>query len=223
MSHPYMKIEIKLTKDNSHTLFVPDLNETYHSKHGAIQEANHVFIDAGLGYFKKERLTILEVGFGTGLNTLTNIYAEQNAIHIDYNGVELHPLESKIIEKLNYVGLIKNATEEQFSNIHNLKWNESSQVSKYFNLTKLNQSIAALEEINKYDVVYFDAFGPEVQPEMWGKSIFEKVYNSLKENGILVTYCAKGSVKRTLKEVGFTVENISGPPGKREMTRAIKC
>jgi tRNA U34 5-methylaminomethyl-2-thiouridine-forming methyltransferase MnmC len=203
---------------------VPDLNETYHSKHGAIQEANHVFIDAGLGYFKKECLTVLEVGFGTGLNTLlTNIYAENNSMYIDYTGIEFYPLENKIIKQLNYVDLIKKATVEQFSNIHNLKWNESSQVSKYFNLTKLNQSIAALEEVNKYDVVYFDAFGPEVQPEMWSKSIFKKIYDSLKENGILVTYCAKGSVKRTLKEVGFMVENLPGPPGKREMTRAIKC
>jgi tRNA U34 5-methylaminomethyl-2-thiouridine-forming methyltransferase MnmC len=166
----------------------------------------------------------LEVGFGTGLNTLlTNIYAENNSMYIDYTGIEFYPLENKIIKQLNYVDLIKKATVEQFSNIHNLKWNESSQVSKYFNLTKLNQSIAALEEVNKYDVVYFDAFGPEVQPEMWSKSIFKKIYDSLKENGILVTYCAKGSVKRTLKEVGFMVENLPGPPGKREMTRAIKC
>lgn len=218
-----MKIEIKLTEDNSHTLFVTDLNETYHSKHGAIQEANHVFIGAGLKYFKKESLTVLEVGFGTGLNTLlTNIYAENNTIYIDYTGVEFYPLENRIIEQLNYVGLIKNATVEQFSNIHNLKWNKSSQLSKYFNLTKINQSIEALEDVNKYDVVFFDAFGPEVQPGMWSKFIFEKIYGSLKEMGIMVTYCAKGSVKRTLKEVGFIVENLPGPPGKREMTRAIK-
>ncbi|MCB9359809.1 MAG: tRNA (5-methylaminomethyl-2-thiouridine)(34)-methyltransferase MnmD [Flavobacteriales bacterium] len=218
-----MKIEIKLTKDNSHTLFIPVLNETYHSKHGAIQEANHVFIDAGLKFFSAKQLSVLEVGFGTGLNTLlTNIYAEQNTVWVDYIGVELHPLKKEIIEQLNYVDLIAKATEEQFSNIHNQKWNESSQVSKHFNLTKLNQSIAELEDVNKYDVIFFDAFGPEVQPEMWSNSIFKKMYSSLKEKGILVTFCAKGSVKRTLKEVGFTVENLPGPPGKREMTRAVK-
>ncbi|TXB66673.1 tRNA (5-methylaminomethyl-2-thiouridine)(34)-methyltransferase MnmD [Vicingus serpentipes] len=218
-----MKIEIKLTDDNSHTLFVPDLNETYHSKHGAIQESMHVFVNAGLGYFNQDKLTVLEVGFGTGLNAiLSSVFALENAVLVDYTGVEAYPINNEITQQLNYANLIEGVSEEQFLNLHYLRWNEKTKISNYFSLTKLNKSIKDFELDNNFDVVFFDAFGPNVQPEMWDKSIFENLFNSLKENGVLVTYCAKGSVKRTLKEVGFTIENLPGPPGKREMTRAIK-
>lgn len=218
-----MKIEIKLTDDNSHTLFVPDLNETYHSKHGAIQESMHVFVNAGLGYFNEKKLTVLEVGFGTGLNAaLSCIFAEDNAVLVDYTGVEAFPINNEIAQQLNYTSLIEGLSEKEFLNLHYLRWNEKTKISNYFSLTKLNKSIKDFELDNNFDVVFFDAFGPNVQPEMWDKSIFENLFNSLKENGVLVTYCAKGSVKRTLKEVGFTIENLPGPPGKREMTRAIK-
>jgi tRNA U34 5-methylaminomethyl-2-thiouridine-forming methyltransferase MnmC len=218
-----MKIEIKLTDDNSHTLFVPDLNETYHSKHGAIQESMHVFVNAGLGYFNEKNLTVLEVGFGTGLNAaLSFIFAEDNAVLVDYTGVEAFPINNEIAQQLNYTSLIEGLSEKEFLNLHYLRWNEKTKISNYFSLTKLNKSIKDFELDNNFDVVFFDAFGPNVQPEMWDKSIFENLFNSLKENGVLVTYCAKGSVKRTLKEVGFTIENLPGPPGKREMTRAIK-
>lgn len=218
-----MKIEIKLTNDNSHTLFVPDLNETYHSKHGAIQESMHVFVNAGLGYFNEKKLTVLEVGFGTGLNAaLSCIFAEDNAVLVDYTGVEAFPINNEIAQQLNYTSLIEGLSEKVFLNLHYLRWNKKTKISNYFSLTKLNKSIKDFELDNNFDVVFFDAFGPNVQPEMWDKSIFENLFNSLKENGVLVTYCAKGSVKRTLKEVGFTIENLPGPPGKREMTRAIK-
>jgi tRNA U34 5-methylaminomethyl-2-thiouridine-forming methyltransferase MnmC len=219
-----MKIEIKITKDNSHTLFIPELNETYHSKHGAVQEANHVFIDAGLKYFSAKQLSVLEVGFGTGLNTLlTYRYAENYKTDINYYSVELYPLKKELIAQLNYTSVIKGVSQELFLSIHNSSWEEANKISTYFKLTKINKSI--LEDINLFgmDLVYFDAFGPEVQPEMWSKEVFEQIYTMMKPNGVLVTYCAKGVVKRTLKEVGFMVENLPGPPGKREMTRAIKC
>lgn len=218
-----MEIEIKLTKDNSQTLFVPELNETYHSRHGAIQESNHVFIDAGLGYFSTKKISVLEIGFGTGLNALLScLYAKSNKINIDYSSVELYPLKKEIIEQLNYTEIIEEASLEDFLKIHQCIWEEENKISNFFNLTKLNTSILNDLNLNGFDVVFFDAFGPEVQPDMWSKSIFQNMYTSLKENGILVTYCAKGSVKRTLREVGFKVENLPGPPGKREMTRAIK-
>lgn len=218
-----MEIEIKITKDNSHTLFVPELNETYHSRHGAIQESKHVFIAAGLGCFSTEKISVLEVGFGTGLNALLSyLYAKNNKINIDYSSVELYPLKQEIIEQLNYTENIEGVSQEIFFNLHKCKWEEENKISNFFKLTKLNTSILNELNLNGFDVVFFDAFGPEVQPEMWSKFIFEKMYDSLKEKGILVTYCAKGSVKRTLKEVGFAIENLPGPPGKREMTRATK-
>jgi tRNA U34 5-methylaminomethyl-2-thiouridine-forming methyltransferase MnmC len=220
------KPEIKITADGSHTLYVPNLDETYHSVHGAIQEAMHVYINAGLNYFNdKKELAILEVGFGTGLNTfLTYREAIKKELNINYSAIEAYPLSIEEISKLNYLQeLAADQFEmEVFDKIHKSKWEVSEPISNMFSLRKLNMLLQDFAENNQYDVIYFDAFGPMVQPELWEEVILKNMYNSLKSNGILVTYCAKGSVKRALKQVGFTVENIPGPPGKREMTRAIK-
>jgi tRNA U34 5-methylaminomethyl-2-thiouridine-forming methyltransferase MnmC len=219
-------IEIRVTADGSHTLYVTDLDETYHSVHGAIQEAVHVYVNAGFNFFKdKKSLAVLEVGFGTGLNTfLTYREGLKNNVKVSYSSIEAYPLSLKNIECLNYLGQL-NATEGEvklFNEIHQTKWNKESKLTNQFVLRKLEMLLQNFKEKEVYDVVYFDAFGPQVQPELWEAKILQLMYDSLLPKGILVTYCAKGSVKRALKEVGFTIENIPGPPGKREMTRAIK-
>ncbi|MCB0409371.1 MAG: tRNA (5-methylaminomethyl-2-thiouridine)(34)-methyltransferase MnmD [Flavobacteriales bacterium] len=217
-------LHIKNTSDGSHTLYVPELDETYHSIHGAVQEAKHVFINNGLEYFKGlKKFSVFEVGFGTGLNTiLTKLYAEKNQVEINYHTIESFPISLEIIEKLNYAQEINGIEKEDFLKIHEISWGENHQLSAYFKLTKVHDRIQGYETDRKFDVIFYDAFGPRAQKEMWEKSIFEKMFSLLNSDGILVTYCAKGQVKRNLKEVGFVVETLPGPPGKREMTRAIK-
>lgn len=220
------KAQIKITADGSHTLYVPDLDESYHSVHGAIQEAIHVYINAGYNYFKtNNELNVLEVGFGTGLNTLLT-YREtfKDARRVNYTSIDAYPLAYESIEQLNYLDELKSNLQEQefFFQIHQAKWNSFTEINKLFSLEKLNLLLEDFNVKNKFDVIYFDAFGPRVQPELWKVDILTKMYEALVDEGILVTYCAKGSVKRALKEVGFTVDSIPGPPGKREMTRAIK-
>lgn len=219
-----MKQELKITKDGSHTLFIPELDETYHSVHGSIQEAEHVFIQAGFNsVVDKTHLNILEVGFGTGLNAILSYKnANEKRVNVDYTGVELYPLEVDLIKKLNYTNLIEEVSEEELLLLHTCSWEEPVTCSPYFKMTKLKIPILEFKTSNFFDVIYFDAFGPNAQAEMWEQPVFEIMYRSLKEGGHLVTYCAKGSVKRLLKETGFKVEALPGPPGKREMTRAIK-
>lgn len=219
------KREFRITADGSHTLYVPHLDETYHSKHGAIQEALHVFIGAGFNYFKKPQLKILEVGFGTGLNAfLTLLESEKIDVITNYTGIEAFPLDNNVVQQLNYTDKLslKDKEIELFGQLHKVEWESYQQITKNFTLNKLKVELGEFNSIEKFDIVYFDAFGPQVQPEMWTLSIFEAIYNLLSQDGILVTYCAKGSVKRALKEVGFKVESLPGPPGKREMTRAVK-
>lgn len=220
------KPEIKITADGSHTLYIPSLDETYHSVHGAIQEAIHVYIDAGFNYFKiKEKLNVLEVGFGTGLNTfLTYQEALKNAVEVNYTSIEAYPLAIYDVEKLNYLQELKASGIEEsiFNKLHQVKWNENEKITTSFSLRKLKIMLQNFNEKEQFDIIYFDAFGPRVQPELWEVPILHKMFNALNKNGVFVTYCAKGSVKRALKEVGFTIENIPGPPGKREMTRARK-
>lgn len=220
-----MKKVFQLTADGSHTLYVEGLDETYHSKHGAIQEAEHVFISAGLDYFTELNLNVLEVGFGTGLNTfLTLLSAQKKNIKVNYTGIEAYPLSDEIIQQLNYTDELNSTKEEQelFQKLHEVEWESVQKITPYFNLIKWEVDLTEFKAEQQFDLIYFDAFGPRVQPEMWTKEIFEKMYTALNPNGILVTYCAKGSVKRTLKEVGFEIEALPGPPGKREMTRAVK-
>jgi len=220
-----MNRKLITTNDGSQTIFVEDLNETYHSIHGAIQEANHVFIDHGLRLFHSdERVRILEVGFGTGLNALlTFLNADNLKLNVDYVGVEAFPVEEELLEKIEYPSFLEGGAEEMFKRIHDCAWNEKHELSNSFALTKMKMKIELLQsETNFFDLIYFDAFGPAVQGELWQPTILNQMYDLLKLNGVLVTYCAKGQVKRDLKSAGFTVETLPGPPGKREMTRAIK-
>ena len=220
-----MKRKIIQTSDGSKTIFLPDWNESYHSKHGAIQEANHVFINKGLhhliGSGKFSVVNILEIGFGTGLNAfLTAIEAQQKEITINYTGIEAYPVLEDELTTLNY---FKTAEEQQlFTTIHSVSWEDFQDISSVFKLNKCKKFIQDITDKATYNLIYFDAFGARVQPELWTEKVFENMFNALVSNGVLVTYSAKGSVRRAMQAVGFTVERLSGPPGKREMLRATK-
>ena len=219
-----MKREIFQTLDGSTTIHLPEWNESYHSKHGAIQEAFHVFISNGLSLFKNKPLSILEIGFGTGLNTfITFLEASKTTQIIDYVGVEAYPVSPEEVLQMNYVSEL-NALKQKpiFEKMHDSKWEEKIEISENFTLTKRNQFFKDITDKNAFDLIYFDAFGYRVQPELWSTEIFKIMYDSLKSEGILVTYAARGVVKRSMIEVGFTVEKLPGPPGKREMFRATK-
>ena len=229
-----MKREIFITSDGSTSIHLPDWNEQYHSKHGAIQEAYHVFIKAGFDKFlettsqKNEStqttISILEIGFGTGLNAfVTFLEADKKNIKIDYVGVEAYPIEANEVEKLNYVAELKAENNQAiFNKMHTTSWDEKHTISDDFLLTKRKQFFADINDENAFDLIYFDAFGATNQPELWTEEIFKKMYVALKFGGVLTTYAAKGSVRRAMQTVGFTVERLAGPPGKREMLRAIK-
>jgi tRNA U34 5-methylaminomethyl-2-thiouridine-forming methyltransferase MnmC len=220
-----MKRKIIITSDGSSSIYLPEWDEPYHSIHGAIQEACHVFIKSGLEYFNgKSNLSILETGFGTGLNALiTLIESQKKGIAIDYTGVEAYPVVPEEVEQLNYVEQLQvNELKEVFNDLHNVPWEEKTEITKGFKLTKQKKSFTEIGDQNLYDLIYFDAFSPERQPELWTPEIFEKMFLSLKDNGILVTYSAKGSVRRAMQSAGFIVERLPGPPGKREMMRAVK-
>lgn len=221
-----MKREILITSDGSTTIHLPDWDEQYHSKHGAIQEAYHVFLRAGFDEIieSNKNISILEIGFGTGLNAfITFLEAREKIIKVDYVGVEAYPISSDEVIKLNYVEELK-ARKEQliFDMLHSVSWEEKQSISENFQLTKRKQFFEEITDTNTFDLIYFDAFGAKNQPELWTEDIFLRMYNAIKENGILVTYSAKGSVRRAMQTVGFSVERIPGPPGKREMLRAIK-
>lgn len=222
-----MKTEIIKTGDGSLTLYVPELDEHYHSTFGAVQESLHVFILSGLNVLagaEKKTINILEIGFGTGLNALLTYFEKASGCSVNYCSIEAFPLKNEIIKKLNYTDFIKNESSEViFSKIHNAPWNERIQISEEFFLLKIHGKIQQLELAeNEYELVYFDAFGPDVQPEMWSKDIFEKIGKATRSGGILITYSAKGIVRRNLIAAGFETEKIPGPPGKREITKAIK-
>lgn len=217
-------MEIKKTADGSHTLFVPELNEHYHSTFGAIRESMHVFVDAGLNFIdQKGGLNILEVGFGTGLNTLLTAIEKQEQ-QIRYRGIEAFPLENEVIQKLNFPQLIPyDGSDLIFDKIHQAEWGKESAITEGFTLTKTHTKIqeADLPESN-FHLVYFDAFAPDVQPELWTKEIFGKIHAAMKPGGVLVTYSSKGLVKQNLRAAGFTVKRLPGPPGKNHMVRAEK-
>ncbi|MFI0427903.1 tRNA (5-methylaminomethyl-2-thiouridine)(34)-methyltransferase MnmD [Mariniflexile sp. HMF6888] len=251
-----MEREVVITADGSSTIHLPEWDEQYHSKHGAIQEAYHVFIKHGLRHFYNEKnisseftsntvgivsklkrddphecgrevhnkISILEIGFGTGLNAfITLLEAEKIGIEVDYVGVEGYPILTDEVIQLNYpVQLEAEDKESLFKMMHEVSWEEKHLFSNNFSLTKQNRFFSEIKDKGLYNLIYFDAFGARVQPELWTETIFKKMYDALKENGVLVTYAAKGSVRRAMQAVGFKVEKLPGPPGKREMLRATK-
>ncbi len=226
-----MKPELLLTKDGSHTIIVPHNGLTYHSVHGAITESRHVFIEAGLAYvFSKfcakpnVCINVFEMGFGTGLNALLTLQkgaTENTPIH--YTTVELYPLQTEEIKRLNYIELLNDETLSQsLFLLHSCSWNEDVMITPLFALHKQQASLLNVSFNTHFHLIYFDAFAPNAQPELWEADVFRKLYNALVSGGVLVTYCSKGNVRRALQSVGFTVEKLPGPPGKREMIRAIK-
>lgn len=227
--------EVVITGDGSSTIYLPEWEEQYHSKHGAIQEAYHVFIKSGLHYLcelkdsiksknNMSKVSILEIGFGTGLNAfITLLEAEKLNVNIDYVGIEGYPVPLNEIAQLNYITELKADNKDLlFNALHDTVWEACHIITNHFNLTKQNLLFNEIKDVNKYSLIYFDAFGARVQPELWTEAIFEIMHNALKKDGVLVTYSAKGSVRRAMQAVGFEVERLPGPPGKREMLRATK-
>lgn len=222
--------ELQQTADGSHTLFIPEMDEHYHSVNGAVQESRHVFIEAGVhAFFKrvhafaKKDATIFEIGFGTGLNAfLTLLDAEENDRYVHYYSIELYPLSAELVQALNYGEVICPEKNGLFRALHDAAWNEPVKISDRFTLHKLQGDSNSCDLPEGIDLVYFDAFAPDKQPEMWNQEIFDKLYAHMSEGGILTTYCAKGVVRRMMQKAGYSVERIPGPPGKREMLRAMK-
>jgi tRNA U34 5-methylaminomethyl-2-thiouridine-forming methyltransferase MnmC len=218
-------VELRLTEDGSHSLLNCNLNELYHSKHGAIQESMHVFIKMGL--HKKLTLrpsvSILEIGFGTGLNAfLTLLENKLSSLQIFYTALEAYPIPKEKIQELNYATILSAENIFLFQKIHSCEWEMKTEITVNFSLTKIKSKLESAINLPNVDLIYFDAFSPAVQPELWTEEIFSKLFKCLKPEGILVTYSAKGEVKRNLKKAGYVVEGVSGPPGKREMTIATK-
>ena len=234
-----MQRKIITTADGSKTIHLPDWDEQYHSKHGAVQEAVHVFIKTGLHHLchtnenkcqaelveaSQKQVSILEIGFGTGLNAyLTLLESVKLDVNIHYVGVEAYPVNSEEIKVLNYPKIILDIEQDDlFDILHSVDWESKRQITDSFSLLKRNQFFIDIDELEAYNLIYFDAFGARVQPELWTEDIFKTMYEALKPKGVLVTYSAKGSVRRAMQAVGFTVERLPGPPGKREMLRACK-
>lgn len=220
-----MEREIIQTLDGSTTIHLKEWDECYHSKHGAIQEAQHVFIKNGLSLFPNQSVSILEIGFGTGLNAFIS-FLESSKLNqsINYVGVEAYPVNATEVLAMNYVDeLNAKSQKEVFEKMHESKWNEKIELTAEFELTKRKQFFDEIDDVEQFDLIYFDAFGYRVQPELWSTAIFQKMYTALRPGGKLVTYAARGVVKRSMIEVGFTVEKLPGPPGKREMFRASKA
>jgi tRNA U34 5-methylaminomethyl-2-thiouridine-forming methyltransferase MnmC len=227
-------VEFQITEDGSHTLFSEMAGQTYHSSHGAVQESRHIFIDAALAKAQNDmgnaRLSVLEIGFGTGLNALlTAQWARENGVKIEYTTIELYPLREVVYWELNYGRLL--GDEELFLRLHEADWDAGFvQVGENFAIRKCKSDIVewlcneecGMRDEELYDVVYFDAFSPDAQPELWTEDVFRCVYGLMRRGGVLTTYCAKGDVRRAMLAAGFGVEKLQGPPGKRHILRAVK-
>lgn len=218
------ELEIIITSDGSHTLRNNALNETYHSIHGAVQESRHVFIRSGLDYFRQEtkakHVSVLEVGFGTGLNALLTLeYAREHSIQIKYHTLELYPLPVEIWSKLNYGDVEAKA----FADLHEAPWEVECSLTPGFSITKRKVSLLDVKLDVRCDVIYFDAFAPSVQPALWEYDSLQRVTATLNPGGIFVTYSAKGQLRRDLRSLGLQVETLPGPPGKLQMVRASKA
>jgi len=219
-----LKRKIITTADGSKTIQIEDWNEQYHSVHGAVQEAYHVFIKNGLSLFQDRPLSILEIGFGTGLNAfITLLEAKKKGLTVTYKGVEAYPVLPEELRELDYsTALGQSENEEYFLKMHQTPWGHSHEITQKFFLEKKQLDFREVSDTNVFDLIYFDAFGARVQPELWTEEVFEIMFKAMKEGGVLVTYSAKGSVRRAMQQVGFVVERLPGPPGKREMLRALK-
>ena len=221
-----MKRSFLKTADGSLTIQIQDWDEQYHSKHGALAEARHVFIAAGLDHFYRHNpetvpIRVLEVGFGTGLNALLSLqYAQGLGFELEYEGVEGYPVAKEEWQRLNYGILL--SMQPEFQQLHSADWEQWSTLSPHFRIRKRQQFFDQIDDEERFDLVYYDAFGARVQPELWTEAMFEKMYTAIRPGGVLVTYAAKGSVRRAMQAAGFEVERLPGPPGKREMLRASK-
>ncbi len=220
-------LQIKLTKDGSHTLWVQDIQESFHSMNGAITESRHVFIDQGLKYLcqssGKAVISILEIGLGTGLNALlTCCYCQEHKQKVQYTALEPFPLSWELAGRLNYSEHIAHSQSAfWFAELHKTAWGQIEPLNPYFSILRKKETIQDHAALNQYDLCYFDAFAPGRQPDIWDMKVLDIVRRGLKSSGVLVTYCAQGQFKRNLKELGFHVESLPGPPGKKEMTRAV--
>lgn len=214
-------MKLLLTEDGSHTIYSEQFDEIYHSRHGAVAESTHVFIQKGLAAIDKKEARVFEVGFGTGLNAfLTWIYAEEKGLHVNYTSIELYPVSEPLLAEINYPSLFPKH-DAKVSAIHHATWNEVANLSPNFSLRKIQGSVLDLSLASAtMDLIYFDAFSPEKQPELWTADVFKKMYDLLADGGILTTYCSKSFVRRNMQEAGFKVEKLQGPRGKREMVRA---
>jgi tRNA U34 5-methylaminomethyl-2-thiouridine-forming methyltransferase MnmC len=215
--------ELVLTSDGSHTLFVPELNEHYHSINGAVQESNHVFISSGYDHSKADPLRIFEVGFGTGLNALLTAFRSLTGKRkVIYTTIEKYPLKREVVDLLNYHSFAGSHGKKLFAALHAAPWDKTYVIHDNFNLRKINGDLITDKLTGVYDLIYFDAFGPDKQPDIWSYDVFKKIASITVEEGFLTTYSAKGEIKRILKGNGFIVELLPGPPGKRQMIRATR-
>lgn len=214
---------LRRTEDGSHTLYVKNLDEVYHSTHGAIQESMHVFIEQGLKSLNKPGLRILEAGFGTGLNTLlTWKFATEANLTVHYHSVEKYPLTQAEYSQLNYQSLIGGLPKGLLNKMHQATWNTTVQITEHFSLYKEQSDFRSMKPKGIFDLIYFDAFSPEKQPELWSEKVFSLIRSCSNKGAILVSYSSKGVVRRTLISCGFSVTKVPGPPGKREMIRALR-
>ncbi len=220
-----MQHEIIETGDGSKTLFIPAMDEQYHSVNGALTESEYVFLEKGFRHHESNEPRIFEVGFGTGLNAfLTAMWAAKLKRETTFVSIEKYPLDKQLIEKLNYGKLFSVESAYLYEKIHAAAWGKEIQISEYFKLQKINDDIKhfRFNDLQQFDIIYFDAFGPDKQPNMWGPAIFEKIYQASAQNAVFVTYSAKGSIRRILQNCGYSMERLPGPPGKRQMLRGRK-
>lgn len=213
-----------ITEDGSQTIYLPEIDEHYHSIHGAIQESQHIYINQGLLQVQKNEISILEIGFGTGLNAYLTYCNSKNKALVNYYTLEKFPLTEAEYSQLNYPETLYPENRSVFKQMHQAKWDTQVAISADFNLFKLQADLLnfKFEFLPQFDLVYYDAFAPVKQPEMWTDSLLEKVSASVKKDGIFVTYCAKGSVRRALNNAGFLMERIPGPVGKKEILMGKK-
>lgn len=216
-----MERSIVVTEDGSHSLFVPLLNEHYHSIHGAIQESMHVFIQAGFNEIDKEQITIFEVGFGTGLNALLTYMNIPEGKHVTYISIEKYPVQKDEVLNLNYAQMLNSSAQKVFEQLHTCEWGRVVPISDYFALLKIQADISEyhFNDIPRFDLIYYDAFAPEKQPYLWDFQLFQRLFEHCNQQAIFVTYCAKGQVRRDLTQAGFSMERLPGPPGKLQMLR----